>query len=269
MKKGRSVVLAIAGERCGVACPNNPEAVDTLARDLSALVTDDEPDVTFSVDFVGEIEKPTDPDWKINRMLRRQDGYVGHGQFRWVRVSTGLDHVDARVSEYLQLGIVLRVALSTILPLKGRGFMVHAAVAGDEDGVYLFPGESGAGKSTLISQSRNKRCLAEEIAVVRREKRGYGVYGFPHWGTLETYPLSPQPAKLRGMFLLKKGLPEVNPVTRPEALAYLLRSVYFPLWDLESRHLALGLCSQFMQEVPAAELVFEKTPEFWRCIDRG
>lgn len=264
-----SVTLAIGGEACRVVFPGNARAAAALEQDLEPFVSDREPTLTFRIDMVSGLEPPSDPGWRPNRMERTEDAFVARGRFRSVRIPFDLTRVEARVLQYVQVGTVLRTGLATVLPLRGRGFLVHAAAAGNGDGVYLFPGESGAGKSTLIANSPGKRCLSEETTVVRRGPDAYEAYGFPLWARLESFSMGTDPTRLLGMFLLTKGRPQVHPVSRPRALAYLLKSVLFPPLDLDSRSRAFEQCSAFINEVPSAELVFSANPEFWRCIERG
>jgi len=263
-----SVILSLSGERCRVTCANNPAAIRALAHDVAPFVVGGEPTLDVSIEFDHTLMDPPAPGWKKFRMVRSEDGYVVSGPSHWIRISPGLDRVDARVIRYFQVATVLRIALCTILPIRGQGFLTHAAAIAGNSGGYLFPGRSGAGKSTIVENSPGKRCLAEENAVVRKENGEYQVFGFPLWARLYALSMIPEPTPLKGMFLLAKGSPQINPVTSRHALTYLMRSVCFPLEDVESRNRVLDTCSKFVREVPVAELVFAKNPEFWRCIER-
>ncbi len=269
MTKPQSVTLSLGGELCRVSCPDNPAAVRALAHDVAPFVADGEPTLDVTIEFDGTLMDPPAPGWKSFRMVRSDEGYVVSGPSHWIRISPEMDRIEARVIRYFQVATVLRIGLCTILPIRGQGFLTHAAAVAGESGGYLFPGRSGAGKSTLVENSAGKRCLAEENAVVRRDNGAYQVFGFPLWARLYALSMTPEPTPLKGMFLLSKGSPQINPVTPREALTYLMRSVCFPLEDVESRNLVLDLCGRFVREVPVAELVFAKNPDFWRCIERG
>lgn len=269
MSEGKSITLAIGGECCRVVFPNNDAAARALARELSAFVTDAEPTLTFTITFDRGLQKPATAGWKAITMERREDGILAYGPSHWIRIPSDLNRVDARIVQEFQLATVLRIGLCTILPLKGKGFLVHAAAVANGDGAYLFPGRSDSGKSTLVANSPGKRCLTEETAVVRVDNGRYWVFGFPLWANLEALSMTGEATQLVGMFLLKKGAPRVNPVSRAKALGYLLPNVYFPLRDLGARSRVLETCSRFVEEIQVAELVFSMNPEFWRCIERG
>lgn len=260
--------LAVGGEVASVECPGNPAALHALSHDLTPFVTDGPPTLAVRVEFDPSLQEPATPGWKALGMRRSPDGYVAEGPSHWMRLSLDLGSVEARIRNYFQMASVFRIALSTLLPLRGVGFLAHAAAVASGDGAYLFPGISGAGKSTLVANSPGRRCLSEENAVVRRENGAHYVLGFPLWARLDMLSMTREPTRLRGMFLLKKGAPGVRPVERREALPYLLRSVCFPLADPASRERVLDVCSRFVDEVPVAELEFARNPDFWRWIER-
>jgi hypothetical protein len=268
MTDEHSLVLSFCGEHCRIECPNNPATITALAHDLAAFVSDQEPTLTAHLVFDRTLQDTATPGWKDLEAETSPDGFLIHGPSHWIRVVPEARRIEARFIRHFQVATVLRVGLSVILPMEGVGFLAHAAAVANGKSAYLFPGVSGAGKSTLVANSPGKRCLTEENAVVRRGNDGFDVFGFPLWARLDSLSVGVVPTPLAGMFLLEKGSPEVIPVSRAEALTYLIRSICFPFADREARGHVLDIASQFVAEVPSAQLVFGKNPDFWRCIER-
>ncbi len=269
LKEEHGVVLSIAGQGCRIECPDNPAAIRALKSDLPQFVSDMEPALTVSIRFDRGMQDAATPGWKALKMERTRDGFLAHGPSHWILVLPELNRIEARIPRYFQVGTVLRIGISTILPLSGRGFLSHAAAVANREGAYLFPGLPEAGKSTVVANSPGRRALTEETAVITKENGRFQVFGFPLWARFDILSMTDQPTPLAGMFLLKKGTPRINPVSRSEALGYLLQNICFPLVDPQARERVIEVASEFVREVPCAELVFGKNPEFWRCIERG
>jgi len=78
-----------------------------------------------------------------------------------------------------------RVVLSQLLPLE-NGLLIHGATICNQNRGFLFYGKSNAGKTTISEASRRagKKVLTDELAVVRKIKNRYWVFGTPFWGEM-------------------------------------------------------------------------------------
>ncbi|PYQ09607.1 MAG: hypothetical protein DMH00_12675 [Acidobacteria bacterium] len=86
----------------------------------------------------------------------------------WLEGAPGLGAVDA----------LLRIALSTALPLDGALLVHGAALRHDRDGGIVLCGASGAGKSTA---ARALGAFCDELAVLRLTKSGLHFHSTPYW----------------------------------------------------------------------------------------
>jgi hypothetical protein len=98
---------------------------------------------------------------------------------------------------------VLRLCLSTLVPLRG-GLMLHASAIARDGVGYVFTGLSGAGKSTivkLVGSSAGTRSLGDEVTIVRTTAAGAHVHSTPFGGELTP----PGDAPLRRLFVLTES----------------------------------------------------------------
>jgi hypothetical protein len=160
----------------------------------------------------------------------------------------------------LRVDSALRVALSYALLRRG-GFLCHAAAV---DG-WLFPGVSGAGKSTLGRAVPPRRLLADELVGVTPGR----LHGTPFRGNFGrgrnnvTRPLE-------ALFFLDRGSPRgVRPLPKAEALARLLRCVFFFGDDDASGRKILRDARACVERVPTFSLSYDARRTAFRGLERA
>ena len=135
---------------------------------------------------------------------------------------------------------------------RHQALLIHASgVVINREGI-LFCGISGAGKTTL-SRLWQKRAgvtvLSDDRVIVRKEQKGYVVYGTPWPG--EGQIASCQKAPLKKIaFLSKANENTLVPLEKKEALHRIVAQCFPPLWDREGIDFALEFCGALLEAVP-------------------
>ncbi|MCU0606661.1 MAG: hypothetical protein MUF78_04410, partial [Candidatus Edwardsbacteria bacterium] len=139
-----------------------------------------------------------------------------------------------------------------------RGALLHGAgaVMGGRGLLFLH---SSAGKSTICGQlGRRATVLCDDRCIVRRDGKGFRLYGTWSHGTYAK--VSPASAPLTGLFLLKQSRRNaVTPVSdRAEALQRLLPLAIKPLATADWWEKTLDTLQDLSGAVPAYELEFDR-----------
>ncbi len=179
----------------------------------------------------------------------------------------------------------LRIACSVLLAPLG-GIIIHSCSVLRDGRAFLFVGESGAGKTTIARLSTPSLILSDEVsAIIPAGSSGstYWCHATPFWGDLAdgldeegrrtTLREQPAAAPLARILFPRKILfpredtrDSVVPVSPSDAFMELAREA-FAFGDDEATHSAItATCARLAECVPAADLHFRKTPEFWSCI---
>lgn len=153
------------------------------------------------------------------------------------------------------LGNGLRLFLSSWLPYRLGGLMLHAA-AGIRDGRgVVFPGVSTAGKSTLATGFRHTTYLTDDIAVVDGLPSSARVVGAPFFG-MNGWLGSAERAPLAALAILGKSdagtTIERLPASR--AVPLLLRHAVLFSRDRELVAAALARATELADTVPVLSL---------------
>lgn len=155
----------------------------------------------------------------------------------------------------------LRV-LTSVLLFERDGFLLHAAGLASAGRGFVFAGTSSSGKTTLAREAAGAfDVLGDELIAVRRQPGGYRVYATPFAGAWEG-PVAALCVPLEKIFLLDRSREAVALETcvaadRPgsrlpleEAVAALLRHVFFFLTSNETGRVMLGLLLDCGRRVP-------------------
>ncbi len=173
----------------------------------------------------------------------------------------------------------LRIACSVLLAPLG-GILVHSCSVLRGEKAFLFVGESGAGKTTIARLSAPSLILSDEVsAILPAGPAGssYACHATPFWGDLadgldeegRRVTLREQPAAAplaRILFPRKDARDAVVPVSSSYAFMELAREAFAFGDDDEAATAISATCGRVAECVPAADLHFRKTPDFWSCI---
>jgi hypothetical protein len=139
-----------------------------------------------------------------------------------------------------------------------EGCFLHAAGAIMNGKGLVFAGQAGAGKSTTVKMLRSRsEILCDDRIVIRRDRRGFRVYGT--WDHGEVPLVSPSNAPLRAIFFLQQAKENrIVPLVDPQIiLSKLLARIVKPTaienwWDK-----ILPLVEAMIREVPCYDLQFD------------
>jgi hypothetical protein len=199
---------------------------------------------------------------------------------RWMRAEIDLEagqgeilfgddrYVPFRVS----LENFLRVSFSQLL-LRRRGLLFHGAGILRGRSALVFFGPSGSGKSTVTGFSERFPILSDDMIAIDLDAEPPAAAAVPFLGVF------PHERRERGLhsigaFLrLRKAPPDaasdrIVPLPPSIASAHLLGSMPF-VNDLGTTSPeSIELATELARRVPAAELHFRKSEEFWSAVDR-
>jgi hypothetical protein len=169
-----------------------------------------------------------------------------------------------RTEQAFPLGLTLRVALTSRLPVLG-GVPLHAAgIVVDGSGV-VFYGPSGAGKSTLAATSPHP-VLSDELVAVRAMPAGFGLAATGVWGTLDRGGVPVGVFPLKALVELAKGPGfRLDPLSHAEAFRSLTGVTMVPaspaLWSA-----GLGVLNRLVGELPVFRMSWSPLQPPWHAL---
>jgi hypothetical protein len=203
------------------------------------------------------------------------DAEVGYDRGRWIvrrgdfraelDPQTRRGFVRQSANPY-SIDAVLRI-LHTILLAREGGFLVHAASAMRNGRAFLFSGVSGAGKTTISRLAPpDVTLMTDEVSYVRRCGDAYRAFGTPFAGDLGE-PGANVSAPIAVLFLLAQGPQNRRqPMAAVDATKALLRNILFFAGERELVRCVFQSACDFVQRVPAEQLVFRPDPDVWEMI---
>lgn len=164
------------------------------------------------------------------------------------------------------LHVLLKVALSSVLPLSG-GLLLHAAGLAAPSGTVVFFGPSGAGKSTLAALSPFPVLSDELVALLGPPPfRGLAT-GF--WGTLPEASRDAPGGAVRALVQLAKGPSfELSRLAPVPALRRLVGVALMPpVAEVWSR--ALAVLGSAVAAVPVYQMAWSPEEPPWERLARA
>jgi len=139
-----------------------------------------------------------------------------------------------------------------------QGLLIHSSGTRLNSEGILFCGISGAGKTTLAQLWQAKEgveVLSDDRVLVRREKRGYFVYGSPWPG--EGKAVSCQKAPLKKIFFISKVRRNtLTPLEKKESFHRLITQCFPALWSRESIDFCIMFCRALVENTPCFSFGF-------------
>ena len=264
----RSITITIA--EIATRFEISGELADALLDRYESFITDDEPLATFRVttfdaetqepeekSVLGEQPKLLHTDGRLN--MSRSD-FTGEYDIAECR---GMLEVHQSIYSF---DAFYRV-FYTWLMLKRGGFMLHASSVIRKGKGYIFTGFSGSGKSTISGLSPENTLLSDELTAVMKTNGEYVVHGNPFWGDFQK-GTAREKAPVSHLFFLRKARENrIESMPLGEKLKRVLQNVLFFGRGLELTNELLTVFTDFMTQVPSAELHFLPDESVWRCIE--
>lgn len=165
---------------------------------------------------------------------------------------------------------LISYAFSRLLALN-KGMLLHAAAVVKDGKAFLFFGAQGAGKSTIARLSRKYEALGDDIIAAKKTGSRYYAFSTP-WAQEPSVKLCRcQKGRIFAVFFIKKARQISFKSLRPEeALARLLSShIHFLAYTKKpGAKNIFCTASDFIENVPAYEMKFTKTGDFWRKLEK-
>ena len=183
--------------------------------------------------------------------------------------------VIEKPDDHLYLSIFRYIfSLATQWHVVRGGLCLHsAAIARERDG-FLFLGDSEAGKTTVsrLSSSIGHPVLGDDLNFIIRDGKNYLLAAAPS-PMLSPVGYSMLRPPLRGIFTLVQDdsdyLIPLSPMQMARILfdAFIQQTPYVQRLPDEVIGLGFRTISDIARRVPAFELHFRKSPDFWKLID--
>ncbi|PJA55588.1 hypothetical protein CO165_02785 [Candidatus Roizmanbacteria bacterium CG_4_9_14_3_um_filter_33_18] len=143
-----------------------------------------------------------------------------------------------------------------------NGFLVHASTLCYKNKGYVFMGKEGAGKSTIRKICKSIESLSDDIAILKRVKNNYYLYGSPFYQrTKRSYPN--KKVLIKGIFnLTQKKYTRIEKLSKFDSFVVLRNNTFFTEASLTQNE----LINNFLNKVEIFQLDFEKNNEFWKIV---
>ncbi len=184
------------------------------------------------------------------------------------RLEVTPDYNCARISVLNEVALkhALTNLYSAFIVYRGWGLLIHSSCIAHSGKAYLFAGQSGAGKSTVAKLSTPRPVLSDEASIIKIHSDKVEVFPSPFNSELKTsYP--DKSCQLSGIYLLNQSLDiKTEPLKKADAILSILDKIFFWSHDRIETIKAIKLCRQFVDQVPAYHLYFQKNNHFWELI---
>jgi hypothetical protein len=210
---------------------------------------------------------------KLDHVGGRRFRIASHWQDGWFDLETGRGEIVLVDRGYT----AVRMSIENFLRVAGQlclvshdAFLMHTAGILDRGRVFLFFGPSGVGKSTATEFSAPRRGLSDDMVLLELRGDQAVAHAVPFFGKF------PAHERVRGVFPIAAALRlRQSPVDRLErltparAVATVSGSVPF-IHELGLPHEGLtDLVSRFCARVPAFDLHFTRSANFWTLLDEA
>jgi len=245
--------------------------VEVLQDRYESFISDDQPVYTFRVTGRKAPNKDSDKTTLGEQPRLTLDGErlsMERSDFMAVfDITKGLGTLEVHESVYC-FDAFYRV-FYTWLTLKSGGFLLHASSVIYKGKGYIFTGSSGSGKSTISGVSPETTLLSDELTAVLKKNGEYIVHGNPFWGDFKKGTAREKAVVSHLFFLRKARENRIDQIPMGQKLKRVLQNVLFFGHDLELTNELLSVFTDFMTQIPSAELHFMPDDSVWRCIENA
>jgi hypothetical protein len=266
-----SITITIAGIATRFLLDSGPLA-EAIEDRYESFITDDQPlstyrVTTFDAQTVGTGNGSTLGEQPV---LLLEDGRLDmrRSDFRG-RFSVSDRQGTLEVHESIYCFDAFYRVFYTWLMLKRGGFMLHASSVVYKGQGYIFTGSSGSGKSTISGLSSETTLLSDELTAVLRKDGEYIVHGNPFWGDFQKGTAREQAPVSHLFFLRKARENRIEQLPMGVKMKQILQNVLFFGRGLELTNELLSVFTDFMTQIPSAELHFKPDESVWRCIENA
>ncbi len=267
----RSITISIADIATRFELDSEPLATALLDR-YESFITDDQPFSTFRVTTFDAESEETARESRLGEQptltlegdrlnMKRSDFSAAFG------IAENRGTLEVHESVY-SFDAFYRV-FYTWLMLKRGGFMLHASSVVHKGKGYIFTGSSGSGKSTISGLSAETTLLSDELTAVLRKNGEYVVHGNPFWGDFQKGTAREQAPVSHLFFLRKARENRIDQMPMGVKMKQILQNVLFFGRGLELTNELLSVFTDFMTQIPSAELHFRPDESVWRCIENA
>lgn len=160
--------------------------------------------------------------------------------------------------------------LYSLLIVKNKGLLLHAASFLKENKGYLFCGKEETGKSTIIKITKEIYSpLTDEISLIKEKKGKYYIYSTPFWGELQEAQIKEKNVnkEIKAIYFLNKDKKNfVKPLTLKKALLKLVPNI---VWFTKANKFTLQTfnhCIDLLSKVKSFDLHFLPDTSFLKYI---
>lgn len=157
------------------------------------------------------------------------------------------------------------------LMASNRGMLLHATAVIKGKKAFIFLGVGGAGKSTIAGLSKRYKVLGDDIIAVRKMGGHYYAFSTPWKQAPFIKPDRHAKGRISAIFFIKKSDRTSFRSLQPEHALMKMLSNHIHFLVYTKRLLTEKIfftTADFTKRIPAYEMEFEKTRDFWRELDK-
>lgn len=167
-------------------------------------------------------------------------------------------------------GKEMSYAYSQLFALNG-GMLLHATAVIKDKKAFIFLGVGGAGKSTIANLSKRYKVLGDDIIAVRKKGGHYYAFSTPWKQAPFIKPDRHKKGRIWAIFFIKKSNRISFKSLQPEHALMRMLSSHIHFLVYTKRPLTEKIfftAADFTKRIPAYEMEFEKTRDFWRKLKK-
>ena len=153
---------------------------------------------------------------------------------------------------------------------SNNGMLLHATAVVKDREAFIFLGVGGSGKSTIARLSKRYKVLGDDIIAVRKKGGHYYAFSTPWKQAPFIKPERHAKGRIWAIFFIKKSDRISFKSLQPEHALMRMLSSHIHFLVCTKRPLTEKIfftAADFTKRIPAYEMEFEKTRDFWRELE--